>query len=190
MTLFLVGIAPEAFAADAAYTNLHLDAECRALGEAGEDESTVLLCPGLGDIPVFVAESDLRTHVEFGPAGAMRPSGRWESFTQWNGLHRTVEWRVHEGKPFATILRWFIDNTDPETGSTDPARRGQVLVISKIGTDGAPSCHVGYVDALAVRDANDLAREVADMHARAFRCGVDAPTYHGIVGPFAGTPAT
>ncbi len=34
-------------------------------------------------------------------------------------------------------------------------------------------CHVGYVDARANPDANELARKIADEHARAFKCGKD-----------------
>ena len=34
-------------------------------------------------------------------------------------------------------------------------------------------CHVGYVDARANPDANELARKIADENARTFKCGKD-----------------
>jgi hypothetical protein len=36
-------------------------------------------------------------------------------------------------------------------------------------------CHIGYIDARANPNANELAREIADMHARSFRCATDKP---------------
>ena len=42
---------------------------------------------------------------------------------------------------------------------------------------------MGYVDALANANANDLAREIADKHARAFECGKDKPVILGKVEP-------
>ena len=42
---------------------------------------------------------------------------------------------------------------------------------------------MGYVDALANANANNLAREIADKHARAFECGKDKPVILGKVEP-------
>jgi hypothetical protein len=44
-------------------------------------------------------------------------------------------------------------------------------VVTKLGPGGV--CHVGYVDARANPDANELARKLADEKARTFRCGID-----------------
>ncbi|MCP4383117.1 MAG: hypothetical protein GY798_17125, partial [Hyphomicrobiales bacterium] len=68
--------------------------------------------------------------------------------------------------PFATILRFFPDLGDGETG--------QVLVITKLGGSGQ-ICHVGYVDALANPQANALARQIADNVAPLFDCQADQP---------------
>jgi hypothetical protein len=44
-------------------------------------------------------------------------------------------------------------------------------VVTRLGPGGV--CHVGYVNARANPDANELARELADEKARTFKCGVD-----------------
>ena len=44
---------------------------------------------------------------------------------------------------------------------------GRVLVVTRLGPGGV--CHVGYVDARANPDANELARKIADEHARSLQ---------------------
>jgi hypothetical protein len=56
-----------------------------------------------------------------------------------------------------------------------------VLVVTRLGPPGE-TCHVGYVDALANPDANELARKIADEHARTFTCGKDKRIVLGKVG--------
>ena len=52
--------------------------------------------------------------------------------------------------------------------------------MSKVGQPGiVDACVVGYVDALANPQANDLARQVADTMADGFACRVDVPDFHG-----------
>jgi len=89
----------------------------------------------------------------------------------------TVEWRIEKdakgkARPFATILRWNAVTPDDRDKATGPIKStGRVLVVTRLGPGGV--CHVGYVDAKANPDANELARKLADEHARAFRCGKD-----------------
>jgi hypothetical protein len=45
---------------------------------------------------------------------------------------------------------------------------GRILVVTRLGVGKV--CHVGYVDARANAKANELAREIADKHARNFDC--------------------
>jgi hypothetical protein len=44
-------------------------------------------------------------------------------------------------------------------------------------------CHIGYVDALANANANELARKIADERAASFHCNADEPTIVGATGP-------
>jgi hypothetical protein len=61
-----------------------------------------------------------------------------------------------------------------------------VLVVSRLGAGGV--CQVGYVDARANPNANELARQIADQHARKFDCEKDKPIVLGEVSPGIGMP--
>ena len=50
------------------------------------------------------------------------------------------------------------------------------------------ACVVGYVDALANRNANQLARDVADTEAADFICTKDQAVFHGRRGRLSGNP--
>jgi hypothetical protein len=129
------------------------------------------LCPGYGNIPVRLAAGDQRMYVSFGHNAAREPAAA-ETISGFNDVYKgTIEWRLErkpDGKlqPFATILRWnFMTSPDDRQAS------GRKLVVTRLGTGGV--CHVGYVDARANPDANELARKLADEKARTFKCRVD-----------------
>ncbi|MXN63599.1 hypothetical protein GR183_01675 [Stappia sp. GBMRC 2046] len=152
--------------------------------------SVAKTCPGYGTYVVHFAEGDLRQSATFSHSGIGPRRDYWQSFSEWNSASDTIEWRLADGRPYATILRWFIDNVDPNTGSADESHRGQVLVISTVAeTEPEQGCVAGYVDARANRAANEIARRVADEIARTFDCERDEPRYHGERGPFSGTPS-
>ena len=177
------------------YTKLDAEKTCMwdsldHLTEAERDEllGNSAICTGLPGYPVHFSEFDLRQFTAFGAVSdeSRTPGG----FTQFNRTGETIEWRVENGRPYATILRWFIENANPETGEPDPASTGQVLVISTVAQpDNPASCPAGYVDARANTDANVTARSVADTIARDFVCGSDKPEFHGVRGATAGNPA-
>ena len=112
-------------------------------------------------------------YVSFG-RGAAREPAAGETIPGFNDVYKgAIEWRLERSrdgklKPFATILRWNF-MTSPDDRQTS----GRRLVITKLGPGGV--CHVGYVDARASPDANELARKLADEKARTFKCGVDKP---------------
>jgi hypothetical protein len=86
----------------------------------------------------------------------------------------TIEWRLERRRdgrmhPFATILRWNVRIDEDDGGHP----RGRFLVVTRLGSGGV--CRVGTVDATNDPNANDIARRMADAHARAFRCGIDKP---------------
>ena len=78
-------------------------------------------------------------------------------------------------------MRWTtaVPVDDPKVANG--IYRGEVLVVTRLGPGGV--CHVGYVDARQNADAIRLAREIADQHARTFRCGKDKPIVRGDRGP-------
>ncbi|MDQ0317625.1 hypothetical protein [Amorphus orientalis] len=157
---------------ESTYSKIGWETSCTIVDQAPEGEGSWarLRCAGYGDTPVHVADGDARMSVDYGTPS--EPGG-WESFTGFNHVNDTIEWRLADGVPFATIHRWFVD--DGSGGSR------QVLVVSTVvGRWSDASCMVGYVDANANSNANVIARGLADSKARDFRCGVDAPSYVGV----------
>lgn len=183
----------QAGAGESVYTDLDLDA-CVSVNPSAEEEPggfASLRCEGYRGTPVYFKEFDLRQSVYYGPVSQKIIDEAGETFSAFNHVGKKIEWRLGaDGRPTATILRWFIENTNPDTGSVDKALTGQVLVVSKAATEDDPmGCVAGYVDALANPGPNDLARQVADEIAPDFACGVDRPTYHGKRGEKAGEPS-
>lgn len=168
-------------AADSAYTKVDLDADCRQVAE--DEVGGSWTCKGYGGTQVLFSEGDLRQSVFYGEVGPWYEAGAFESFAAFNHAGETVEWRLDQGRPFATIRRWFVSTGEDDRGKPRP--EVQVLVISRVGqpSDGE-ACVVGYVEATANPDANEIARRVADEEVRDFACRYAEPTWHG------GRPAT
>ncbi len=170
-----------AIANDSIFTKLDLD-RCKTVQE--DQGGVILTCPGLKGYPVLYKEGDLRPSLFYGPVSPGYRDGAFESFSSFATVNTTIEWRIAERKPVAAILRFFIANSDPQTGETPEKLKGQVLVVSKVATRENPaSCVVGMVDALANRNANELARDLADAKAAGFECGKDTAGFTGIRGP-------
>ena len=175
-----------AHAADSAYTKINLEKDCVFHSEYELGASAY--CSGYKGYPVHFSEGDLRQMVRYGHLSSLL--GQWESFGQFNRINDTVEWRLNNGKPYAAILRWFIENSD-SNGEYSKKLEGQVLVVSTVGNHEKPSsCVVGYVDARANSNANDIARNVADTIARDFQCLKDRAKFHGNRGPTSGDPTS
>ena len=162
------------------YTQLDSD-KCRhTRGKDVEDYGT-WRCAGHDGIEVYLSAGDQRMKVSFGRNAAREPAAR-ETFPRFNSAYKgTIEWRIETpegGKPraFATILRWNVKLEDDEKDTT-----GRVLVVTRLGPGGV--CHVGYVDARANPNANELAQQLADQKARGFKCGADKPNVAGKVMP-------
>lgn len=179
-----------------AYSKLNFDRDCVVYDEYQLGVSAK--CSGYnepgkgikGQWPVYFSEGDLRQMVRFGHV--REKAQRWESFGQFNQIGNTIEWRLRDGKPIAAILRWFIENTNPETGMQDKEHKGQVLVVSTVAdlNNRDNGCVVGYVDARINPDANVLARDVADNLAADFKCGEERPKFYGERSELAGNPTS
>lgn len=185
--VFTVSALAAAHANESAYTERDLDA-CKTLSKEEEGASISLQCTGYRDLAVYFKEGDLRQSQAYGPIGKPWLEEAFESFGPFNHTGAKIEWRLGaDGTPIATIVRWFV--SDPETTGETETRYGQVLVVSTIATSDNPaSCVVGYVDALENKDANLLARRVADEEAPGFICGRTEPQWHGQRGKSAGEP--
>jgi hypothetical protein len=181
--LAVVAVLPSA-AAESVYTDLLLE-KCKSLIEPDPDEPggdfMSSSCPGLGNYQVLFKEGDLRQSLHYGYLKKSIVDHAFESFGQFNHMNPKIEWRLSDGgKPYAAIQRFFVGDAESQ---------GQVLAISRVGQrDDEEGCPVGYVDALANENPNEIARDVADTIAASFKCGKDTAEYHGTRGPRAGDP--
>jgi len=189
LVLLLAAAPVAAHANDSTYTDLDTD-HCKTLSEEDSEGGGISLqCKGFKDYPVYFKEGDLRQSILYGPASNASIEGIFESFEPFNHTARKIEWRLGpDGKPTATILRWFIENIDPATGEPSPKVKGQVLVVSKVAGQDGMGCVVGYVDALANPEPNVMARQIADTKAENFACGTDKADFHGNRGSTAAEP--
>jgi hypothetical protein len=142
-------------------------------------------CSGYDGIAIRMTAGDVRVYVSFGPRAAREPAAQ-QTLAAPNGEGESIEWRLagapgRKGRAFATIMRWTtaipVDDPKVENGTY----RGEVLVVTRLGPGAV--CHVGYVDARQNPNAMELARTIADRHARSFRCGQDKPVVLGAKGP-------
>jgi hypothetical protein len=172
-----LSVPASAAANDSVYTDLDLD-NCQTLVE--DPMGVSLKCKGYRDYSVYFKEGDLRQSVFYGRVDRELIDSAFESFSAFNHINTRIEWRLDdEGKPFAAILRWFIDNPGPD-GSSTRASRGEILVVSRVGTaDYGGSCMVALVDVKANGNANELARQMADDTASDFACGMQEPEWVG-----------
>jgi hypothetical protein len=159
--------APAAAKTESAYTKLMTEGAGCTVIDANEEEGwSTSRCPGYGGVPVFVSEGDLRLMVSYG-WNAKAEIAAAQTFPLFNTIGETLEWRLRDGKPFATILRWKID------GGPDMPR-GEVLVVTQL--DEGNQCWVATVNASRNKNANELARKAADELAGTVTCdGSQAP---------------
>jgi len=187
LLLALVLLPQSAFAAESAYTKLNLEKDCVFHSEYEQGASAY--CTGFKGYPVHFSEGDLRQMVRFGHFYSLL--GFWESFSQFNRINDTIEWRLKDGKPYAAILRWFIENAD-DNGNFSKASEGQVLVVSRVAdsyNEQPNGCVIGYVDAKENSNANELARQISDELADDFDCIRDNPKFYGNRGKLSGDPS-
>jgi hypothetical protein len=153
------------------YTDLDFD-QCTMLETT--EMGSMSACPGYRGYPVVVGEGDLRMFVSFGITPTVEKAME-QTLPPFNRLGQKVEWRIESDddfwQPRATIVRWY---TSRESGEAE----GQVLVVTQL-KPGA-TCHIAYIDALAVKNANEKAREIADKVAGRFDCAQEPD----IVQPF------
>jgi hypothetical protein len=150
------------------YSGLEL-ATCDALElYNGEDsgEGGVWQCKGIEGFDVLYLEGDLRGFIAFGPEARSQCSSA-QTFGAFNSPGPKIEWRMENGKPFATILRWFTDN-----GSGEANAKQNWLVVTKL--NGKDACRTALIDT-KYPDANTVARARADGPSRGFNCEKDVP---------------
>ena len=151
------------------YTSFDLD-KCQTIDKPTQPEEPwiVLGCKGYRNDPAYdivFHEDDLRGSFSVGKNPREHCASSF-SFSGFNSPGKTIEWRLSDGKPFATILRWTVSmEVDGKP------REQQWLAVTKLEADN--SCPAAYVEA-ALPMANEKAREAADRLLTGFTCGTDA----------------
>lgn len=171
-----------ALAVESSYSKIDFDRDCKFDPPTSNEGGGVSGECRFGNNPVmYYLEGDLRQSVGFGAPG------KYQSFGQFNYMNNVIEWRSNNGKPFAAIVRFFINIAVDDILAKKKPREGQVLVVHRVAQSPDDlTCIVGMVDARANRNANVIAREIADELAEDFRCGQTRPKYYGKKGAFAG----
>lgn len=173
--------------AESVYTDTTLDG-CENLIKPSEEDPDMgnisMKCSGYKGYAFYFKEYDVRQSTYFGYLSDEILGGGGETFAVFNHIGDKIEWRLDDkGVPRATILRYVMENMNPTTYDPDPALYGQVLVVSRVGQpEDETGCVTAYVDALANKDANEMARKLADEQAPGFPCGREKPVFHGKVG--------
>lgn len=137
--------------------------KCRQLTTDEESGAVTFSCPGLAGMDVWVGEGDLRLFLAYGPEPRKQCAAQ-QTFGNFNTAGPTLEWRMENGAPFATIIRYKMDSGD--------GKRFNFLVVTSLR--GGQACHMAYVDG-SLPKHNGLARNIADNRARQFNCATDTP---------------
>lgn len=176
-------IAVQAYSADAAqsrFTSIaNKDCKFAPIGhEPGEEDDQLKTCPGLGGSKVLVNALETRLRIGFAWQKDARARAPVWVVEAWSAGF-VIDWRGANGSkgfvPYAAIVRMkFARDGGPEVGD-------QVLAVIRVRHGDA--CVMGAVDTGANRNANELAREIADARP-SFTCGKDRPMIGGI-----GTPS-
>lgn len=155
------------------YTRFDLDETCTPV-ERGDDFvfGGTWRCKGFQGYDIAVSLSDERIRLGFGPH-APGTCAFLRTFHAFNEALSPVEWRLKDGKAFATIQRWRVAKGEEGKSVT-------WLVVTKL--DGRQACQVHYV-AGSYPEANAQARRAADALVSGFDCEHDVPTVDSKVGP-------
>ena len=138
-----------------AYTDTN-SSNCITLA-AEPGHSAELACPGYKGYPLLIRDGDLRMFVSYG-FDARDEMAASQTMPNFNTIGEKLEWLIADHpelgeQPVASILRYHLDRSEGFIPDT------QVLVVTKI--EPGNTCHVAYIDALANRNANVLARQAA-----------------------------
>jgi hypothetical protein len=135
--------------------------KCKTLNKSAEDGGGQWQCKGIKDYDVLYSEGDLRGTMAFGKSAEIQCAAA-QSFSKFNSPGRKIEWRIKNGKPLATIMRWFTDN-----GEADGKQNW--LVVTKINSDEV--CRTALIDT-KYPNANKIAQQKANASG-SFRCSKD-----------------
>lgn len=157
----LLPLSVEAAEMKSVYTDIDFD-QCTTI--ESDDTGAMSACPGYKGFPLIIGEGDLRMFVSYGISATTEKAAE-QTLPPFNHLGKKMEWRIavdgDSFTPLATITRWYTQREESQD-------EGQVLVVTQLKLGAV--CHIAYIDALAVKDANETARRIADEKAGTFDC--------------------
>lgn len=167
--LVAAGAAAKAQSHDSAYTRI--DDTCTR-HELTDGPGVETICRGHGDWTIHVAAG------EHGAAVAYRRDGETMSGYAsppmrglYGGFNDVIEWRLREGEAFATIHRYVHYNPPELLEVSGGIEEPHTLVVMALDPrDGDTACPVAFIDASALGDANQVARDAADLMAGDWPC--------------------
>jgi hypothetical protein len=162
-TIMMLAV-PASAAPTSTYTSVAWD-KCKQIMADEESGAVAFTCPGIAGLDVWAAEGDLRTFYSYGPDPRSRCVAT-QTMDSFNTAGPTMEWRLDGGRPYATIIRYRMDN--------GAGTQRNFLVVTTLS--GGEYCHIGLVDG-SVPDHNRIAREIADTYAATFNCRADRPHF-------------
>ena len=165
-----LGLGAIAMAQDTVYTYTDERGSCSGQERVSDDERVTYIqaCEGVGGWTWYAEASEHGQSSRFSDRGDPDVRGQYGGYIgNFGQYHTVIEWRMGvTGRPYATIHRYY--SATFETG--EPERQETLIVTALRPGETPTSCHVGYVDASAVPNANVIAREMADRLAPGFDC--------------------
>lgn len=127
------------------------------------------LCPGLNGWNVIRSSVDVRDFLKL-RKGEVEIGSVPKPGLPFNNMGDTLEWRGRvidgEWRPFALILRWFIDASLGAYDRPDV----QVLYVFRLDPDHRLLCTAGYIEVVGNPDHNQDARNLADKTQNTISC--------------------
>lgn len=171
ISLSLSALACQASAQESAYS--HVNGEtCHTVSESDEGGgySVIQRCEGHDGWNVYFDSGDHGSSSAFSRSELTPETMPYGGYIgNFGGFNDVIEWRLDtRGEAFATIHRYRSQSFTSEGDAIDHS----ILIVTRLEAGAVPeSCHVGYVVASEIADANVHAREMADMLAADFVCG-------------------
>ena len=137
-------------------------------------------CPGQGAWSVYYHASEHGEAVAYAFEGSERSEFRSSPDRGlFGGYNDTIEWRLNDAGPFATIHRYVgqmpVDGQFTEDGA--PVFEEQhTLIVTALRPGQMPvACQMAFIDASVHANANEIAQAVADGLSEQYSCEGEHP---------------
>ncbi|WP_291843365.1 hypothetical protein [Maricaulis sp.] len=155
---------------DSEYTRIDEGCTTRQLPDEPVYETA---CPGHGTWTLDILTGEHGAAVAYvGPDGVRSEFVNAPMRGLYGGFHPVLEWRLEHGEAFATIHRYVHENPPELLDTMGGVAQPNTLIVTALAAEGGfTACPVAYIDASALPDANQIARDVTDRLSRGWDCG-------------------